>query len=104
MKRSKKDKPKDKLSYKHVDFRLLQCVARVMCQGETNHAPNDWRHRTVAYHTDCLTRHFIAWNKGENNDPESKLPHLWHMATRIMMLLVIDRNSLKAIEEITDGK
>lgn len=34
----------------------------------------------------CL-RHLLAWNAGEDIDPESKLPHLSHAGAGIVMLL-----------------
>lgn len=39
-------------------------------------------------------RHLNAWWSGENNDPESGLPHLAHAMCCVMMLLVHERRGL----------
>ncbi len=38
-------------------------------------------------------RHLTAWWEGEDNDPESGLPHIYHAAANIAMLVeFIDKN------------
>ena len=34
----------------------------------------------------CLMRHMAAWQRGEENDPESGLPHLAHAMCNLRML------------------
>ena len=34
----------------------------------------------------CLLRHLDAWYRGEDNDPESGLPHLGHAMCNLVML------------------
>jgi hypothetical protein len=41
----------------------------------------DWGRLVGATH-----RHFAAWMAGEDDDPESTLPHLWHVLTNVAML------------------
>lgn len=36
--------------------------------------------------TDSLRRHTLAYLKGEDNDPESGLPHTWHMLANAAMI------------------
>ena len=36
-------------------------------------------------------RHFEAYRSGEKNDPESGMPHLWHVACNIMFLIELER-------------
>lgn len=35
-------------------------------------------------------RHFEAYRKGEKDDPESGMPHLWHCACNIMFLIEME--------------
>jgi len=35
----------------------------------------------------CLMRHMMSYQAGEDLDPESGLPHLWHAACNLAMLI-----------------
>ena len=37
----------------------------------------------------ALLRHLMAYQAGEVNDPESGMPHLWHVATNAAFLVVL---------------
>jgi len=39
----------------------------------------------------CLLRHLYAWARGEDNDPESGLPHLGHAMCNLVMLTTFAR-------------
>lgn len=39
-------------------------------------------------------RHLLAWNAGEDNDPESGLPHLAHVAWHMLTLMEFQRAGL----------
>lgn len=41
---------------------------------------------------DSCLRHLMAWNAGEDRDPESGLAHLAHAAANIMMMMELERN------------
>jgi len=48
----------------------------------------DWNRPQAA-----LERHMTAWNDGEDIDPESGMPHLYHVGCCIMMLIdLVDSN------------
>ena len=36
---------------------------------------------------DSALRHLLAWNDGEDTDPESGMSHLWHAITNTAMLI-----------------
>jgi len=71
-----------------LDMNALEPVVRVMEYGAKKYAPHDWKkgmpHTEIA---DCLQRHLFAYLNGEDNDPESKLPHMAHVMTNAMMLM-----------------
>lgn len=57
-------------------------VASVSAFGASKYAWQGWRHVSngIDRYTDAMVRHLIAEGKGEALDPESGLPHAWHVA------------------------
>ena len=79
---------KDKPDVSQVPRELIEEVARVMQYGEGKYGKHNWRggmkwSRLVG----SICRHMLAFNSGEDLDPESKLPHLAHAAANIGFLL-----------------
>jgi hypothetical protein len=66
-------------------------VANVLGFGAEKYGMNNWRDdgdttswvRTYS----SAQRHLNAWLGGEDNDPESNLPHLAHACTQLMILI-----------------
>lgn len=66
----------------------LEAIARVFGFGATKYADHNWRKRyewSKSY--DALQRHITAFWDGEDNDPESGLPHLGHAGFHLLVLL-----------------
>lgn len=71
---------------------ILCDIANVFKMGAEKYGVNNWRDdadttswsRTYS----SLQRHLIAWQTGEDTDPESGLPHLAHATTQLMILMV----------------
>jgi hypothetical protein len=57
-------------------------VATVSNFGATKYAWSGWRHVDdgINRYTDAMVRHLVAEASGEVLDPESGLPHAWHVA------------------------
>lgn len=72
-----------------VDPEFEELVAKVMTFGANKYKPNSWQNveDPVNRYYAALRRHINAWRKGEKIDPESKLPHLAHVAVNAMFLL-----------------
>lgn len=60
----------------------IEGVATVSGFGATKYAWNGWRYvpNGIDRYTDAMVRHLAAEAKGEVLDPESGLPHAWHVA------------------------
>jgi hypothetical protein len=64
---------------------LIKALAIVRRYGVNKHgASDDWRTTLRGAHYDAIYRHLLAILDGETLDPESGLPHLWHIATNVM--------------------
>jgi hypothetical protein len=70
---------------------LVLAVAKVREYGCQKYKdPDNWKQVEPQRYKDALYRHFLAYLSGENNDTESGLPHLWHMACNIAFLIAME--------------
>ena len=68
-------------------------IAKVLTIGAKKYAVDNWKIVPNARqrYSDALLRHINAYLKGEQNDPETGLPHLCHAACNLMFLYEFDR-------------
>lgn len=69
----------------------LTAIAEILEFGRIKYAKDNWRGgfdytRLVSA---CL-RHLLAWNEGQDNDPESGKSHLAHAACCLLFLLEME--------------
>lgn len=71
---------------------LIEAVAAVREYGcNKYHAPDNWRRVEPQRYRDALYRHWLAYLKNpEACDPESGLPHLWHLACNAAFLIEME--------------
>lgn len=76
-----------------VDPWFIEGVGDVLTFGARKYAANNWRN---GIHTSRIIassyRHLGAINKGEEIDPESGLPHAYHLACNAMFLAWMIKN------------
>jgi hypothetical protein len=61
--------------------------ARVWQYGKAKYAAWNWaKGMPWSVPLACMMRHMAAWQRGEENDPESGLPHLAHAMCNLRML------------------
>ena len=83
----KNDEGKNRLDLIEPEF--IEAVGQVLTFGAEEYGPNNWQNVEDAenrYYAAAM-RHLMAYRKGEKTDPESKLPHLAHVATNMMFLM-----------------
>lgn len=70
-----------------LDAEFLEGVANVLGFGAKKYAEHNWR-RGISYGRliGAAYRHLGAINRGEDNDPESGLPHVYHLGCCVMFL------------------
>jgi len=82
-----------------VPSEFIFATAAVLTYGERKYAAWNWakgleKGRIMA----AMMRHAMAYMIGENTDRESGLPHTWHMATCLAMLIASEARGT-AIED-----
>ena len=82
-----------KPDYSLIPICTLEDEARVWMYGAQKYAAWNWA-KGMAWSVPfaCAMRHLAAWQKGEDVDPESGLPHLAHVMCNIRMLTLDTKN------------
>lgn len=76
-----------KAEYHQLPLFALEGVVKVLMYGAKKYAPGNWAKGqpwTVTF--DSLMRHLVKWQRGEELDPESGLPHLDHALCNLIFL------------------
>jgi hypothetical protein len=82
---SKFDQEKPRMDL--LDPKFLEGVASVLTFGANKYAAHNWRKGiSVSRLIAASYRHLGAINKGEDLDPESGLPHAYHLGCCVMFL------------------
>lgn len=70
---------------------LIWAVTAIREYGcQKYHDPENWRKVEPQRYQDALYRHWLAYLEGEVNDPESGLPHIWHVACNVAFLIEME--------------
>lgn len=69
----------------------LMALGEILAYGAKKYEDRNWEKgmewgRLVG----ALLRHFTAWMAGEEEDPESGFPHLWHVLTNAAFLVAFE--------------
>lgn len=79
-----------KVRYELLPWDALDLVGRVLTHGAEKYDDHNWRRCTdPGRFIGAALRHIGAHQRGEFDDPESKLPHLAHAACATLFALVI---------------
>jgi len=74
-----------------VPTSLIWAVTAIREYGcQKYHDPENWRKVEPQRYQDALYRHWLAYLEGETNDPESGLPHIWHVACNVAFLIEME--------------
>ena len=70
----------------------LEAMGKVLTFGARKYADDNWRGvDDIKRYIGAAMRHMEAYRSGEINDPESGMPHLWHLMTNIAFLIELDK-------------
>lgn len=74
-----------KVQWSLVDFKSIESLPRVLEFGAKKYSRDNWKIKLDRNEIlDSLSRHLFALMSGENNDPESGLPHIGHIMCNAM--------------------
>lgn len=75
-----------------VPVSLINAVTAIREFGVSKYNdPDNWKKVEPQRYRDALYRHWLAYLSGEANDPESGLPHLWHLACNAAFLIEMEQ-------------
>lgn len=84
-----------KLQLTLVPTELIRAVAVVRMYGNKKYpegGPDNWKRVEPERYRDALFRHLLAYLDDPTGvDPESGLPHLWHLACNVAFLCELER-------------
>ena len=87
-----------------VEPSLIEAVGRVRTYGVGKYkAEQSWRNVEPSRYIAAAMRHFETYRKGEKDDPESGMPHLWHCACNIMFLIEMEKTKKMNKPELWSG-
>jgi len=98
-----------KPDYSLIPLTTLKDEALVWGYGKQKYAAWNWT-KGIAWSIPlaCALRHLSAWQAGEENDPESGLPHLAHAMCNLRMLTlykdVYPEGDDRPIKELSHAK
>lgn len=92
-----------KIRYDLIPMAAMRALAAVATYGLRKYDARNWE-KGMAYSKvfGSLLRHVFKWWNGEKDDPESGLPHLYHAAFNLVMLIEYSENSNLKDEGLDD--
>ena len=99
---SHKDSGKPRMDL--LDPEFLFGIAKVLTFGAVKYGDRNWTGGiAVSKLFGSLQRHLWAYWGGQDIDPESGLPHLWHAGCNLMMIVWMHEHRPDADDRALDG-
>lgn len=91
-----------KLRWDLLPLDLVEKVVEVYTFGAQKYAPNTWQNLPDGYnrYKAAMLRHLTAHEKGEMIDPDSKLPHLYHVAWNALAMIHFAEKDKTSTDEV----
>ena len=70
-----------KLRYDLIPPEIKLWLAEILTHGAKKYAPDNWKNVEVNRYIAAMERHMVAWQLGEEYDPDSGYHHLKHILT-----------------------
>ena len=80
----------DKIRFELIPPEWELALAKVLTYGAKKYKPDNWRKGEISRYHGAVMRHWNAYRSGEWLDPETNMPHLWHMFTNVGFLITLE--------------
>ena len=85
----------DKARYDLIPPEVEEAIAKVLTFGAVKYGERNWElgmkwGRPYA----ALRRHMAAWWSGEDNDPETGMPHTWHASCCLAFIVAFEARGI----------
>jgi hypothetical protein len=95
---------KAELSYILTFPEALKGFASVCTYGGTKYTRGNYlKGAPLSQYMDCALRHLVAWNNGEDKDPESHCDHLAHFVWNALCLYEMSLTQPERDDRINQG-
>ncbi len=81
----------EKVRFELLEPLFIELMAAVLTLGAVKYSDSNWQKGGEKRYIGALYRHLTAHHKGELSDPESKLPHMVHVAVNAMFIWWISK-------------
>lgn len=86
-----------KPQYDLIPPEFLEGTAVILTHGAQKYEPRNWEMGAEwSRYFSALMRHMWAWWGGENADPETGKPHLWHASCCLAFLIAYEARGIGA--------
>ena len=86
-----------------IEPKFILGVSEILTFGAEKYGKDNWKTakpEDIQRYKDALMRHILSYLDGEELDPESGKPHLYHVGCNIMFLDYFDRNRVRDTNEL----
>ena len=81
----------EKLRFDLVPFEPIEALAEILTYGAKKYAPNNWKkgntHEDIERVFAAFMRHINKYRQGEDIDPESGFPHIYHAFCNLAFII-----------------
>ena len=86
-----------KLKLTLVPRKIIKAIAAVRMYGNAKYpegGPDNWKGVETERYRDAMFRHMMEYlDDPAGVDPESELPHLWHLACNVAFLIELEKRN-----------
>jgi len=97
---------KNKPDFTYISYEMMEALAKVRAFGETKYSRDNWKlggPNWIRRNLAACARHIWKHLRGEVNDEESGLPHLWHAACCLEHAIYEQAKTATNLSELQSG-
>ncbi len=80
----------EKPQYSAFPWKACPKIMETLIDGAIKHGWRNWQKRDKAFFLEAYLRHHMSMVSGEEIDPESGHPHMWHAAANLLIYMDLE--------------